>query len=269
MAGLIGKTVSQSYKSLLRVDDDANGVTTTGKTITDGEGTETCVKISDDRLQILPKDDDNTSALAVRDTSGDYILRVDTTDNVVKVNGNQDYANTQYAYFGATIAETSGFAVNVHQAIPFGNGLYANNAADNTPDFGTGTDPATTYSTLEGTSVRASDLVPMMWYVPDNITIDSVSSLEGADTATGDTTRMHLFSYTFSSGSTSALSSGLLVANSSDQVNAGSEQSYLNTWTVDSSNKNVDSGKVILAFFRSDSINSDYSISIIVKYHLR
>ena len=49
-------------------------------------------------------------------------------------------------------------------------------------------------------------------------------------------------------------------------TNAGSEQPYLSTWKVDSAS--VASGKVILAFFRSDSVNSDYSVSITVKYHL-
>ena len=107
----------------------------------------------------------------------------------------------------------------------------------------------------------------MMWLVPDNITIDAVYSLEGADQAAGDTTRMHLFSYTFNSGSTSALASGTLLAHNSDVTNAGSEQAYKSTWTVDSAD--VDANKVILAFFKSDSINSDYSVNITVKYHLR
>ena len=100
----------------------------------------------------------------------------------------------------------------------------------------------------------------------DDISIDSVISIEGADNATGDTTRMHLFSYDFTSGSTSALSNGTLLAHNNDVTNAGSEQAYTGSWTVDSAA--VSSGKVILAFFRSDSINSDYSLQLTVKYHL-
>ena len=103
-------------------------------------------------------------------------------------------------------------------------------------------------------------------YIPDNISIDSVYSIEGATTATGDTTRMHLFSYDFTSGSTSALTNGTLLAHNDDVTNAGSEQAYLSTWTVDSAS--VASGKVILAFFRYDTSNSDYSINITIKYHL-
>ena len=91
-------------------------------------------------------------------------------------------------------------------------------------------------------------------------------SIEGADAATGDTTRMHLMSYDFASGVTNCLTNGTLLAHNSDVTNAGSEQPYLSTWTIDSSS--VASGKVILALFRSDSINSDYSVNIKVKYHL-
>ena len=77
---------------------------------------------------------------------------------------------------------------------------------------------------------------------------------------------MHLFSYDFTSGSTSALTNGTLLAHNSDVTNAGSEQAYLTTWTVDSAS--VSAGKVILAFLKSDSINSDYSVNITIKYHL-
>ena len=78
---------------------------------------------------------------------------------------------------------------------------------------------------------------------------------------------MHLKSFTFTSGATSCLTAGALLAHNSDVTNAGSEQAYKSTWTVDSAS--VDANKVILAFFESDSVNSDYSINITVKYHLR
>ena len=70
----------------------------------------------------------------------------------------------------------------------------------------------------------------------------------------------------YGSGATNCLTSGTLLAHNSDVTNAGDEQPYLSTWTVDSAA--VTAGKVILAFFKSDSINSDYSLNIKVKYHL-
>ena len=106
----------------------------------------------------------------------------------------------------------------------------------------------------------------MLWYVPDNLTFDAVYSLEGGDANATDTTRMHLYSYTYNSGSTSALADGTLLAHNSDVTNEGNTKTYKSTWTIDSAN--VSGGKVICAFFRSDSINSDYTTNITVKYHL-
>ena len=106
-----------------------------------------------------------------------------------------------------------------------------------------------------------------MWYVQDSIIIDAVTSIEGADASTGDTTRMHLMSFTLNSGSTACLEAGSVLAYNSDVTNAGNEQAYKSTWTIGTSG--VNAGKVILAFFRSDSVNSDYSLNITIKYHLR
>ena len=260
---LTGKTLSASYKDILQVDNSNNGVTTSIKTVKDGEGTSSCLAISDDNILIVPNNDDSTTTLQVRTNSGSQVLAVDTTNELVTASGN--IVNTQYAYFGADRVDSAAYTANNHHPIPFTASGNISNPSD-IPTFGTGTDPATTFTTAEGNGTRASNLVSTFWYVPDAITIDSVTSFEGADTATGDTTRMHLFSYTFTSGSTSALSSGTLLAHNSDVTNAGSEQAYSSSWTVDSGS--VAAGKVILAFFRSDSVNSDYSLNITVKYHL-
>ena len=267
MAGLTGKTIASAYRSLLRMNDDTNGIDTSAEVVTDGGGTKSALNLSDDVVGVQPQNDDTTTTFIVKAKGGGSLLSVDSTNSVVKVNAGQDIANTMYANFGTTQVETTNFAVNTHYALPFGNGIFANNTLANLPNFGTGTDPATTFTTADANSDRACVLVPCLWYIPDNISIDSVTSLEGADTATGDTTRMHLFSYTFNTGSTSALTSGTLLAYNSDVTNAGSEQAYKSSWTVDS--EDVNGGSVVLAFFRSDSINSDYSTNIVIKYHLR
>ena len=260
---LTGKTLAATYKDLLQCDNSNNGIDSGLRNIKDGEGTASSLWLSDDVVRVFPTNDNTTSAFNVRANGGGTVFAVDTTNELVSASGN--YVNTQYAYFGLDYVDSAGFADDTHQAIPFSaSGNIANPLYP--PAFGTGTDPATTFTTAEANGTRASDLIPMIWVVPDAISIDSVTSFEGADTATGDTTRMHLFSYTFNSGSTSALASGTLLAHNSDVTNAGSEQAYKSTWTVDSAA--VAAGKVVLAFFKSDSINSDYSTNIIVKYHL-
>ena len=255
---LSGKTLKDTYIDLLQLDNSNSGTPTTVRNVKDGAGNSTALMVSDDQVRINPVNDDTTLALAVRATTGATVLGVDTTNQLVSASGNT--VNTQYAYFSVVTTHFSSAAANEHYAIPFANGN--NSATTSYISLGTGTDPATSVDT----NSVAYKLVPVMWYVPDNMTIDAVYSLEGADAATGDTTRMHLMSYDFTSGATSPLTNGTLLAHNSDVTNAGYEQPYLSTWTVDSSD--VVAGKVILAAFRSDSNNSDYSLTIKVKYHL-
>ena len=256
-----GKSPADTYNDITYLDNSNSGVDSTVRSIKTGNGADTSLSVSDRALKIKSATN-NTTALDVQNSSGTSKLLVDTTNNIVKALGT--HVNTQYAYFGITHEEASGFDVNTHHPIPFM--ATDSGVSDDVTGFGTGTDPATTFTTADGAATDASVIVPMMWFVPDGISIDSVTSIEGADAATGDTTRMHLFSYTFTSGSTSCLTAGTLLAHNSDVTNAGSEQAYKTTWTVDSAS--VDADKVILAFFRSDSVNSDYSINITVKYHL-
>ena len=255
---LSGKTLKDTYIDLLQLDNSNSGTPTTVRNVKDGAGNSTALMVSDDQVRINPVNDDTTLALAVRATSGATVLGVDTTNELVSASGNT--VNTQYAYFSVVTTHFSSASANQHYAIPFVNGN--NSVTTSYISLGTGTDPDTSFTT----STDAYKLVPTMWYIPDNMTIDAVYSLEGADAATGDTTRMHLMSYDFTSGATSCLTNGTLLAHNSDVTNAGYEQPYLSTWTVDSSD--VVAGKVILAAFRSDSVNSDYSLTIKVKYHL-
>ena len=259
---LAKKTLKNSYIDLLQMDNSNSGIDGSARKIKDGGGDSSALSISDDVVAIAPVNDDTAATLVVADKSGTTLFKVDSSGSVVEALGNT--VNTQYATFSTVNAASATFAANTHHPLTFGNANYG--SLGDLPSFGTGTDPATTFTTSEGNDTRASCLVPCLWYVPDAISIDSIISIEGADTATGDTSRMHCLSYTFTSGATNCLTSGTLLAHNSDVTNAGSEQPYLTTWTIDSAA--VTAGKVILAFFVSDSINSDYSVQITVKYHL-
>ena len=50
-------------------------------------------------------------------------------------------------------------------------------------------------------------------------------------------------------------------------TSAGYEQSYFQQLTV--STADVDAGKVIMAFIKSDGTNSDYSVNMNLVYHIR
>tara|TARA_R110002020_G_scaffold237137_1_gene449446 strand:+ start:7285 stop:8082 length:798 start_codon:yes stop_codon:yes gene_type:complete len=262
---LTGKSPSETYKDLTYVDNNNSGVDSTTRSVKTGNGSETSLSLSDRAVKIKSSTD-NTTALDVQNSSGTSKLLVDTTNSQVKALGT--HVNTQYAYFGISENRNTGNAAGYHYPLIFGGFAEHGtvNLFDQEPNFGNGADPATTFTTADATDQRADNLIKHLMLVPDNMVIDAVHSLEGASGATGDTTRMHLMSYTFTSGSTSCLTGGTLIAHNSDVTNAGAEQVYQSEWTIDSSS--VSAGKILMAFFESDSVNSDYTYRTIIKYHL-
>ena len=260
-----GKTYSSFYKNDLAMNQTTNtGVDATTRLVHDGAGQSTSISLSDDVLKVQPVNDSTAGTLLCNTSGGDTIFSVDTDNSKVLVNAGQVAANTQYALFGHNYVDASAFVANTHYPISFvmGGGVSTNDI-----DFGTGTDPDDSFTTADTDTQYASQIVPMIWRLPDNITISSNSHIEGADNGTGDTTRMHLKSFDFTSGSTSCLTNGALLAHNSDVTNAGNEQAYLSTWTIDSADVNAD--KAILCFFRSDSVNSDFSVAVTIKYFIR
>tara|TARA_Y100001963_G_scaffold36146_1_gene50404 strand:+ start:599 stop:1381 length:783 start_codon:yes stop_codon:yes gene_type:complete len=258
---LVGKTFASYFKDLFHINNSNSGVDATTRNVKDGLGNSTSLSISDDVLSVQPVNDNTTGSMLVKNQGGSNILAVDTTNSLVKVGSGQVNATTQYAYFGIDNTESTSFVANTHYAIPF-----SKNSITTPLSIGTGTNPDTTYTI----SSTAHDFVNVFWYVPDAITIDGVYWWHGADAATGDTTRGHLMSYAIVSDNSSTsgdLSDGTVLADGADITNAGYEQSYYQSLTIQSAN--VSAGRVIIFAFRSDSVNSDFSHSVTVKYHIQ
>ena len=166
----------------------------------------------------------------------------------------------QYSYFHTNSSESSSWGAGYHHMLTFEN--YNNTAS---PHLGNDPDPATSFTTSNTTHFEAESLVTCLWYISENTYIDAIYSLEGADDPTGDVTRMHAMSFDFTSGATSCLTNGTLLAYSPQISNDGNEQPYLSTWTVGS--PSVTAGKVIVVTFESDTINSDYGLNVKIKFH--
>lgn len=262
MASFTGSSIKDVYKDILHTSNSNTGIGSTIKQITCGDGDTTALYLSDRNLKVQPSTDSTTNTV-IYDAGGNALLTVDSTNDLVKAGIGQHNVNTQYAHFGIGSGNSvfAGASANTHYAVPF-NG-YANQAL---VSIGTGTNPDTSLSI----STTADDVTCCLWYVMDNITIDRVIWWAGGDAATGDTTRCHLMSFTIDSGNGSTsgdLSSGAVLADGSDITNAGYEQAYYQQMTIQSAD--VDAGKVIMFIFRSDSVNSDFSINATIKYHLR
>ena len=260
MASFTGSSIKDVYKDILHTSNSNTGLSTTIKQITCGDGDTTALHLSDRNLKVQPAADSTTNT-AIYDADGNALVTVDSTNDLVKAGIGQHTVNTQYAHFGIG-SDVSNMVANTHYSIPFSTVGYVGSPAS----IGTGTNPDT--SVTHSVSVHLD--MSSYWYVMDNITIDRVVWFSAADAATGDTTRAHLMVYDVDTGNGSTggdLTNGAVLADGSDIVNAGYEQMYYQQMTIGTAN--VNAGKVIMFTFRSDSVNSDYTINATIKYHLR
>jgi len=256
-----GKTVANTFKDILQIDNSNAGVPTSLKVVKDGIGNESSLYISDDQIKIKPENDDTAALLEIEDKDGDQMFLVDSTNDAIKAFGQN--VNTQYAYFGTTHHDAIPSSSGTHTAVPFGSVQ----AGPVEISFGTGTDPAASLTL----STTIYNLVPVMWYVPDDITIDGVFVWVAADTSNGDTLKFHLMSYTIvtaaNGGDVGDLSSGTVIADGANIINAGYEQADYQVMTLQS--PDIDASKAVLFMIHSGGTNSDYSINTTIKYHLR
>ena len=257
---LTGRSVSAWHKDLLEIDNSNSGIDSTIRAIKSGDGTSTPIQVSKDKVKIIPSAD-STTTVDMQDKDGNTKFLIDTSNDYVKALGH--HINTQYVHFGANSSDSifAGALANTHYMIPFQRSSMTALAP-----IGTSTNPDTSLTI----SSTADDVATCMWYVMDDITIDRVVWWHGADEATGDTTRVHLMSYSIVSDNSSTsgdLSGGTVLADGSDITNAGTEQIYYQQQTIQSAN--VDAGKAVFFVFRSDSVNSDFSVNATVKFHLR
>ena len=263
MPSFTGKTFSNFYKNIFGINQSSNtGVDATTRAVQDGAGNNTSISLSDDVLSVQPNTDNTTGTMLVKNQGGSNILAVDTTNSKVLLGASQ-VPPTNYAYFGVESNESASWVANTHYIVPFVANSLAT-AGDHA--IGTGTDPDTTLTISD----TADNIVSGLWFIPDAITVDAVYWWHGADAGTGDTTRAHLMSYAIdtSNGSTGGdLSDGTVVADGADITNAGYEQAYYQSMTIQ--NANVAASRVIIFTFRSDSVNSDFTISATVKYHIQ
>jgi len=260
---LTGKTLASTYKSLLRINDDTNGVDTTVETVTDGEGTASAISLSDDVLHVKPQVHDTNSVFKVFDKDANPLLAVDAANDVVKLGAGQHYANTNIKDWYVLSSGSLPSIADTWTALSLGGG------GRTIPPitFGTGSTPSTT----QVISTTADDLVGLFWYVPFNITIDSCHVWFGSSAATGDVVKFSVMDYAIvtAAGSTGGdLSAGVESCVSPATItSAGYEQAYYQSLTISSAD--VDAGRAIMAFVSQDGTNSDLSVQLQLVYHMR
>jgi hypothetical protein len=260
---LTGKTKASSYKDILQMNNSNSGVDTAVRTVVDGEGTSSALRLSDDNLKVQPINDDTTSVFIVGDKDNNTLLAVDSTNDLVKAGIGQHIVNTQVKQFTMTSVNSQPSTTNTWSMLSsIGSARFTTDL-----QFGTGSTPATTYTV----ATTAMDAVHAIWYVPFNITIDSCNVWFGADAASGDNVKFSVMNYTVDSANGST--SGDLSAGAENCVSpatilgGGYEQAYYQALTI--STADVDAGKVIMAGVHQNGTNSDLTVNMQLVYHLR
>jgi hypothetical protein len=259
MGSLAGKSPANTYKSLLKVADETNGVSDTISQIEDGEGTASCLSVTRAQLHVKGLAD-STGTLQVKNTGGSSILKVDTSNSAVLVGSSLVNATTQLLSFAGyrIVSGSSG----QHMFVPCGgNGFNASIAEIN---GGTGTDPNTT---LDKTTTT-DETVNMLFNVPFNMTIDAVKVFASTDQDADCTLNYHLMSYDMVADGTTSdgdLSNGVVLA---DGQATSVDRNVLKSTDLTIQSSSVTSGKVIACFVENETNTNDINIQVQVKYHI-
>ena len=261
MGSLAGKSPANTYKSLLKVADETNGVTGTLSNVEDGEGTSSSLNVSNSQTRINPSAN-TTATFRVNTADNTNLFIVDTNNSLVKVGTSQVSATTQLLTFSCfrLIPNAAGthMFVPVHGMAEFG----ANQAQELTG--GTGTDP----DTSQDKGATTDELVNMLFNVPFNITIDAVKVFASTDQDTDCTLNYHLMSFDMVSDGTTNdgnLTNGTVLA---DGQATSVDRNVLKSTDLTIQSSSVTSGKVIACLVENETNTDDTNLQVQVKYHI-
>ena len=263
MPSFTGKTFASFYKNILGINQSTNtGVDATGRSIQDGAGNNTCMSVSDDTLDITPKNDNTISTFRVRSTTNN-VLACDTINSKVLVGPSQVSATTLFKEMG--LYEFSPNSAGYHYPLISNRvGMQGAEALTYDDDWGNGTDPPTS---LDSSGLTDNEnVIAIYWYLENDITLDPVRYMCMSDGVT-ETLNFHLFSYDLDvSSNFGDLSNGVVNANASETNASGTG---MRTGTFSLNAADIDANKVVIGFAEPSSSTDDFSVHFNIKYHIR
>ena len=265
MGSFTGQALKDVYKDIHQTDNSNTGISTTIKQIKTGDADGTSLYLSTQNAKIQPAADSTTNTV-IYDKDGNALLTVDSTNDLVKAGIGQHTLNTQFKSFGLwDITPTAG----EHHNLTTTPMITSTSDGDFTGEVngsawgGTGVNPATSVTVASA----ALELVPSLWILQQNITIDEIQYIMASDAASS--VNLHVMSYSVVTGSGSTagdLTSGAVLADHGSFITTGADRVSNGTITVQTAD--VDSGKGIVVFAES-SDTDDMTVQVNIKYHLR
>ena len=271
MASFTGSALKDVYKDILHTSNSNTGLSTTIKQITCGDGDGTSLYLSNRNAKVQPSADTTTNTV-IYDADGNALVTVDSTNDLVKAGIGQHTVNTQFKSFGLWDFSPS---AGEHHNLTTTPMITSASDGDFTGEVngsawgGTGTNPATSVTVASA----ALELVPSLWILQQNITIDQIQYIMSSDAAS--TINLHLMSYSIVTGAGSTagdLTSGAVLAQTGSSSGSltpiDTSSSFVSNGTITINTADVNSGKALVVFAEA-SDTDDFTIQVNIKYHLR
>ena len=176
MATLTGKTIANTYKDLLQVSNENDGVDETMRTVSDGDGTNTALQLSNAGVNINGTFELNGEALTVNASAINNMADIGSATGIIAVNSGNVYGRTLTAGTPVSITNANGTAGNptiTLASIASVSGSYGplTNFAVN--DYGQIVSATAVSTSVSIPTIRATELVA------ETLTLSSNASIVG------------------------------------------------------------------------------------------
>ena len=183
MATLTGKTIANTYKDLLQVSNDNDGVDETMRTVSDGEGTNTALMLSNAGVNINGTFELNGEAITVNASAINNMADIGSATGIIAVNSGNVYGRTLTAGTPVSITNADGASGNptiTLASIASVSGSYGplTNFAVN--DYGQIVSATAVSTSVSIPTIRASELVAETLTLSSNASIVGDLNVDGA-----------------------------------------------------------------------------------------
>ena len=183
MATLTGKTIANTYKDLLQVSNENDGVDETMRTVSDGEGTNTALMLSNAGVNINGTFELNGEAITVNASAINNMADIGSATGIIAVNSGNVYGRTLTAGAPVSITNADGASGNptiTLASIASVSGSYGplTNFAVN--DYGQIVSATAVSTSVSIPTIRASELVAETLTLSSNASIVGDLNVDGA-----------------------------------------------------------------------------------------
>jgi hypothetical protein len=182
MATLTGKTIANTYKDLIQVSNNNSGVDETMRTVSDGEGTNTALMLSNAGVNINGTFELNGEALTVNASAINNMADIGSATGIIAVNSGNVYGRTLTAGTPVSITNANGASGNptiTLASIAYVSGSYGPFTNFGVNDYGQIVSATAVSTSVSIPTVRATELIAQTLTLSSNASIVGNLNVDG------------------------------------------------------------------------------------------